>query len=232
MDKAGVNRSVVCGYSWNSSDLCSLHNDYLLESVSRFPDRLIAFVALPFSDPEHSRRELDRMTRAGAGGVGEIAYYHHEMGSHDIDLMRPTLASMEKEKMPVLFHVNETIGHFYPGKGTTRLERFYELILAFPDLPILLAHWGGGLPFYELMPEVAKAMKNVYYDTAASPFLYSRKIYAIACEIVGAEKILLGTDFPLISPRKYFRELAESGLSEEDRNKILGANAAGLLGIA
>jgi len=154
------------------------------------------------------------------------------MGSHDIDLMRPTLASMEKQKMPILFHVNETIGHLYPGKGTTRLERFYELTLAFPDLPILLAHWGGGLPFYELMPEVTKAMKNVYYDTAASPFLYSKKIYAIACEIVGAEKILFGTDFPLVSPQRYFKELAESRLSEEDRDKILGLNAAGLLELA
>ncbi len=72
-----------------------------------------------------------------------------------------------------------------PGKGRTPLDRFYELILSFPKLTILLAHWGGGLPFYELMPEVAKAMANVYYDTAASPFLYSTKIYATVSEIVG-----------------------------------------------
>ena len=231
MDKAGVNRSVVCGFPWSSSDLCAFHNEYLLESASRYPDRLIAFITLPFSDPGYSERELEHMTRAGARGVGEIAYYHHEMGSHDIDLMRPILAWMEKQKIPILLHVNETIGHHYPGKGMTRLERFYEFILAFPDLPIFFAHWGGGLPFYELMPEVAKAMKNVYYDTAASPFLYSKKIYVIACEIVGAEKILFGTDFPLIPPQRYFRDLAESGLSEEDRKKILGLNLAGLLGL-
>jgi predicted TIM-barrel fold metal-dependent hydrolase len=193
---------------------------------------LIAFVSLPFSDPEYSEKELDRMTRAGARGVGEIAYYHHAMAPGDIDLMRPVLASMEKQKIPILLHANETIGHLYPGKGMTRLERFYELILAFPDLPVLLAHWGGGLPFYELMPEVTKAMKNVYYDTAASPFLYSRKIYAIAREIVGAERILFGTDFPLLTPQRYFRELAESGLSEEDRSKILGLNLARLLRLA
>jgi predicted TIM-barrel fold metal-dependent hydrolase len=111
----------------------------------------------------------------------------------------------------------------------TPLERFYELILSFPRLPILLAHWGGGLPFYELMPEVAKAMANVYYDTAASPFLYSKKIYAIASKIVGAEKILFGTDFPLIRPQRYFQELEESGLSGEDREKILGLNLSRLL---
>jgi hypothetical protein len=67
-------------------------------------------------------------------------------------------------------------------------------------------------------------MANVYYDTAASPFLYSKKIYAVVSEIVGVEKILFGTDFPLILPQRYFRELENSGLSEEDRKKILGLN--------
>jgi predicted TIM-barrel fold metal-dependent hydrolase len=74
------------------------------------------------------------------------------------------------------------------------------------------------------MPEVAKAMANVYYDTAASPFLYSKKIYAIVSEIVGARKILFGTDFPLLSPRRYYQALEESGLSGEDRERILGLN--------
>jgi predicted TIM-barrel fold metal-dependent hydrolase len=87
-----------------------------------------------------------------------------------------------------------------------------------------------GLPFYELMPEVAKAMTNVYYDTAASPLLYSKRIYAIASEIVGAGKILFGTDFPLISPKRYLEEIKEAGLGEEDQKKILGFNAARLLG--
>jgi predicted TIM-barrel fold metal-dependent hydrolase len=80
------------------------------------------------------------------------------------------------------------------------------------------------------MPEVAKVMTNVYYDTAASPFIYSKKIYLIAREIVGIEKIFFGTDFPLISPSRYFKELEESGLSKQDREKILGLNFSGRFG--
>jgi predicted TIM-barrel fold metal-dependent hydrolase len=79
------------------------------------------------------------------------------------------------------------------------------------------------------MPEVAKTMTNVYYDTAASPFLYSQKIYRVAREIMGVEKILFGSDFPLISPQRYFRELEGSGLSREDQEKILGLNFSKLL---
>ena len=228
MDKSGVDQSVICGFSWTEPDFCGMHNQYLLESASRYPGRLIAFLSLPMADPGWSEKELEKGLEAGAKGVGEIAFYHG-MTSRDMESMSPILRRLEDEAIPILLHTNETIGHPYPGKGTTPLERFYELILSFPRLPIILAHWGGGLPFYELMPEVAKTMALVYYDTAASPLLYSRKIYAAAREILGPEKILFGTDFPLISPQRYFEELKESGLSREDQDQILGLNLSRLL---
>jgi hypothetical protein len=80
-----------------------------------------------------------------------------------------------------------------------------------------------------MMPEVAKEVARVYYDTAASPFLYSRRVYDMVSRIVGPEKILFGSDFPLISPKRYFAEIEQSGLSEEDRRKILGLNLLKLL---
>jgi len=224
MDEAGIHRSVVCGFPWNDPDLCSLHNQYLMESRARYPNRLIVFISLSFSDPKRSEKEFEQRMKEGAMGVGEVAFYLKEMTLQDIDLMRPILREMGKKGIPLLLHTNETIGHSYPGKGMTPLERFYELILSFPNLPIILGHWGGGLLFYELMPEVAKTMANVYYDTAASPFLYSKKIYFIACQLVGIEKIFFGSDFPLILPRRYFKELEESGLPKQDQEKILGLN--------
>jgi predicted TIM-barrel fold metal-dependent hydrolase len=231
MDESGIDHSVICGFPWNQPDLCSFHNQYLMESALRYPDRLIVFVSLLFSNPDWSGKELVRVMKGGARGVGEIAFYHDEMTSQDIHFMKPILTQMEKQGIPLLLHTNETLGHSYPGKGRTPLERFYELILSFPNLPIILGHWGGGLPFYELMPEVRKGMANVYYDTAASPFLYSKKIYAIASEIVGVEKIFFGTDYPLISPRRYFKELEGSGLSGQDQKKILGLNFSRRFGL-
>ena len=226
MDESGIDQSVICGFPWSQPELCSFHNQYLMASASRYPNRLIVFISLLFSNPNWSAKELDRALNNGANGVGEVAFYHDEMTSSDVHSMGPTLTKMERQGIPLLLHTNETIGHSYPGKGRTPLERFYELILSFPKLPIILAHWGGGLPFYELMPEVAKTMTNVYYDTAASPFLYSERIYAVARDMVGVEKILFGTDYPLISPRRYFKELEASNLSKQDRENILGLNFA------
>ncbi len=229
MDEEGISKSVICGFPWEEPELCSLHNEYLFESASRYPDRLIVFILLHVSDIEWSVLELDRGIKHGAKGVGEIAFYRRQMTSQDIERMEPILKDMEKQKIPLLLHTNEPVGHPYPGKGDTPLELFYRLALSFPSLKILLAHWGGGLPFYELMPEVARAMERVYYDTAASPFLYSKKIYRVVKEVVGIEKILFGSDFPLVSPKRYFQELEGSGLSAEDREKILGLNFSNLL---
>jgi uncharacterized protein len=230
MDEGGVAISVICGFSWSQPELCDLHNQYLLESSVKHPGRLIVFISAPLAH-EKAAEAIERGIREGAKGVGEIAFYDHEMTSVGMNALKPSLALMEKKRIPLLLHTNETVGHPYPGKGTTRLERFYELILAFPRLPLLLAHWGGGLPFYELMPEVAKAMSNVYYDTAASPFLYSKKIYAVVSHMVGAEKILFGSDYPLISPKRYLQDLRGSGLAAEDQEKILGLNLARIIGL-
>lgn len=229
MDETNISKSVVCGFPWEDSELVSFHNQYLLESASRYPDRFIVFILLPFKNLEWSERELDWAVKHGAKGVGEIAFYDRDMTHQDLETMAPIFRRMEQRNLPILLHTNEPLGHFYPGKGKTSLEIFYQFALLFPSLKILLAHWGGGLPFYELMPEVSKAFKNVYYDTAASPFLYSKKIYGVAREMVGVEKIIFGSDFPLIGPQRYFRELEESNLSMEDRTKILGLNFLKLL---
>jgi predicted TIM-barrel fold metal-dependent hydrolase len=229
MDETGVDRSVICGFSWEASELCSAHNEYLIESLSRHPGRLIPFLSLPFSDPGESERELRKGLRRGARGVGETAFYSGEITADDLGRMKPVLALMEREGIPLLLHTNENVGHLYPGKGTTPLGRFIEIASLFPNLRLILAHWGGGIPFYELMPEVAGAMKNVLYDVAASPFVYSKKVYLAVSSIIGPERILFGSDFPLISPKRYFQDLNQSGLSEEARRKILGLNLAGLL---
>ena len=46
MDRVGIQRSVIAGITWSSLEVCRAHNDYLLESVSRFPERLIAFTSV------------------------------------------------------------------------------------------------------------------------------------------------------------------------------------------
>jgi predicted TIM-barrel fold metal-dependent hydrolase len=81
------------------------------------------------------------------------------------------------------------------------------------------------------MPEVKKAMANVYFDTAASPFLYTPDIYNQVIPLVGADKILFGSDYPLLAPARLIKEIKALDLPEETESLILSGNARRLLGI-
>ncbi|MGB5991237.1 MAG: amidohydrolase family protein, partial [Desulfobacterales bacterium] len=129
-----------------------------------------------------------------------------------------------------LIHTNEPVGHLYPGKTPNTLKQIYNLITRFSENKIVLAHWGGGIFFYNLLKkEVKERLKNVYFDTAASPFLYHLEIYRYAVEIAGLDKILFGSDFPLLKPARYFKELENAGLAKTQIDAISGLNAAKLL---
>ena len=75
-----------------------------------------------------------------------------------------------------------------------------------------------------------QALQNVWFDTAASPYLYIPDVYRVAGEVVGYKRILFGSDYPLIKPQRYFKEMKLANLSEEAFTGICGLNAKALLG--
>ena len=145
--------------------------------------------------------------------------------------MEPFSKLLLEHGMFLLLHSSEPVGHIYPGKGVATPEKLYGFIMNFQDLPVVCAHWGGGLPFYALMPEVREILKNTYFDTAASPFLYRPEIYLHVSRIIGADRILLGSDYPLMPPSRLLKEIDSIGLPKESRNDILSGNARRLLGL-
>ena len=97
---------------------------------------------------------------------------------------------------------------------------------------MVAAHWGGGFPFYELMPEVHAAAANVWYDSAASAYLYRPEIFSVVARCAGLEKILWGSDFPLLAQGRMLAYAREGGLAPDEQALALGGNAARLLGLA
>jgi predicted TIM-barrel fold metal-dependent hydrolase len=230
MDACGVDRAVTFGFPWKSADTFIQNNDYVIEAVRRFPDRLIGFGCF---DPCHplALQEARRCIENGLCGIGELAFYTCGIDNHSLDRLEPIMALCRASNLPVLIHTNEPVGHVYPGKTPNTLRQIYDLVRRFPANTIILGHWGGGIFFYNLLKkEVAESLTNVYFDTAASPFLYHSRIYAVASQLVGSEKILLGSDYPLIPPSKYLEELEQTGLAKVDIENISGRNAARLLG--
>jgi len=113
------------------------------------------------------------------------------------------------------------------------LKEIYDFLHSFPNNNIILAHWGGGIFFYYLMKKLVQRgiKKHIGLILLASPYLYDKEIYSISTKIVGFDKILLGSDFPLIKPSRYLKEMNDAGLSNDAIGKICGENAASLLKI-
>ncbi len=231
MDRDGVDISLIVNYSWTTHELCVETNDYILESVARYPGRLYGFCAVSSCLDDNSLREIERCAAAGARGIGELRPDMPSFGFNGPDSIKLLAGLLQEHELMVLTHASEPVGHQYPGKGKATPDVLCRFIESLGDLAVICGHWGGGLPFYTLMPEVRQALENVYYDTAVSPFLYRPEIYHLVTELVGADRILFGSDYPVVSAGRIIREIDTSGLTEEDRTVILSGNACRLLGI-
>ena len=229
MDENGVDKSVILGFPWKNPATFKLHNDYILKMVQKNPERFIGLACFEPSG-KSSVAEAERCLVAGISGIGELAFYQSGIDEIALEQLAPIMDMCAKRELPVLIHTNEPIGHAYHGKTAITLAQTYRLIKRFPANKIVLAHWGGGIFFFGLMKkEVKESFKNVYFDTAASPYLYDSEVYQIADKIVGVDKILFGSDYPLLPPSRYFNEMAAAGLTQMQLKKISGDNAAQFL---
>jgi hypothetical protein len=228
MDQNGVDKAVTFGFPWQSMQTARRHNDYILEAVQRHPKRLIGFCCVDAAQPE-APDEVERCLKAGLAGVGELAFYCDDFACRS-DTLDQIMALARRFDCPVMLHTNEPVGHPYPGKTNNTLAQIYALVKRYAENRIVLAHWGGGIFWYTLMKkEVTEVLANVWFDTAASPFLYKPAIYAMAMTLAGEDKVLFGTDYPLLAAPRYLKEMAQAGLSEAQTRKICFRNAATLL---
>ena len=231
MDEAGIGKSVIVNFVWQDSALCRLANDYVLESAAASGGRLLPFCIVQPAAGDEARAEVERCARAGALGLGELRPDNQGFdlaASPEADLL---IWAAKAYNLALLFHVSEPVGHEYPGKGGLALGSLYRFIEKAPGVTVIAAHWGGGLPFYGLMPRVKKALATTYFDTAATRLLYSPGVYRHVISILGVERILFGSDFPFLSQRRCLRETKRVDLDEEEKRLILGGNALRLLGL-
>lgn len=230
MDRDGIHRAVVFGFPWQNIELSKRHNDYVLEMALKYAPRLIPMACFNPMHPE-GPREAERCFRGGARGLGELALYAACAEDTALGFYKDLVECCRSHKGILLVHANEPVGHMYPGKAPLGLGFYYSLAGMAAGIPLILAHWGGGLCFYELLKrEAPEVLADVYYDTAASPFLYTPAIYSHMSRILGRGKILFGSDYPLLAPARYFKDLEQTDLAAEEVAAIMGGNAVRLFG--
>ena len=238
MDSANVSQSILLGWYWENKATCLRHNELMKEWVDFAPTRLLAFASIFPNDNPIQQLELARSM--GFKGVGEL---HPTIQDYEASKKHwhAMVEWCEANNWPINFHVSEGLNVKYPNFIPTPFNIYLDIAKAYPKLKIILSHWGGGIPFFELNPKLKPLLKNVYYDTAASPLLYDMNVFKNVVNIVGSEKILFGSDFPLMlypkkqtSPdMKMFIENihTDAGLSKKEQEQIFEKNISKLLNL-
>uniref|UniRef100_A0A7C2WF23 Amidohydrolase n=1 Tax=Thermorudis sp. TaxID=1969470 RepID=A0A7C2WF23_9BACT len=225
MNGAAIDISVVCGFPWADPGLCREHNDYLAAACREYPGR-IAWLGIVVPGDPGAPAEAERCFREGASGIGELNADAQGFDFAEPRALAPLVEVCQAYAKPLLVHVSEPLGHLYPGKGSAWPQRFIRFLEAFPDQVVVAAHWGGGLPFYELMPEVARAARNVVYDSAASTYLYRFEVFRTVIDVAGAHRVLMATDYPVLRQKPFLERVRRAGLTEQELAFVLGENAA------
>ncbi|HEX2036891.1 MAG TPA: amidohydrolase family protein [Chloroflexota bacterium] len=235
MDAAGVDVAVALSFGWADQGLCVEQNETVLAAARAAPTRIIPFCTVQPAAGPAAVRELERVARLGCRGVGELFPDGQEFALDDPQVMGPLLEACAALGLCLLVHGSEPVGRAYAGKGQTTPDHLFRLAQlaasVAPQLPIICAHLGGGLPFYELMPDVSSQVANLYYDTAAAAYLYEPRILSHLAAIA-PQRLLFGSDYPVIGIQRMIAYAESAGLAPEAHAALMGGNAATLLNLS
>ena len=226
MDAAGVDRAVCFAWPFADPALCAEVNEHLAGVQHRNPDRVIAFATINPSTPD-AAAEVERCARLGLRGIGELNCDAQGFSLDDPGIEAAVEASISTG-LPWTLHCSEPVGHEYAGKGTTTPDKVVRFVTRHPELQLICAHLGGGLPFFAHMPEVSDVCRRLWFDTAAGPFLYAPSAYRAVVELCGADRLLFGSDYPLLKVSRYIKAFDDAGLDEPAKRAVLGESAAAL----
>jgi len=194
--------------------------DDLLASMDA--DAVDVSVALGFawSDDDDIARHNDYLLES-ARGLGELRPDNQGWDLNDSAGER-LAAAADEHGLILLLHVTEESGREYPGKRGCSLAAFRRFARRHPDVAIVGAHLGGDV--YRGDPAA------VHVDTAAQPFLYRDGEAGAALGSVPVDRLLFGSDYPLISQERALGELRAAVTSEDRLSRALQGNAEALLG--
>ncbi|MGA5539554.1 amidohydrolase family protein [Mycolicibacterium nivoides] len=229
-------------------------NDEIADTVSRHPQRFQAFATLAPQRPEQAAAELDRAVRE-LGFEGALIFGRVQGQSIDHQQFWPLFEAAEALRAPLYLHpqtppppVRQAYygglsDHVGTGLATYGMGwhydaglQFLRLVLAgvfdrFPDLQIILGHWGEMLPFYldriDGIAAVARLERTITDYVCHNAFLtpggiFSHRYLKWALEVVGDDRVMFAADFPYVptSSGAARNFLTQAELTEDVRDKI------------
>lgn len=221
---AGIERTIICGFPWSDEGLCREENAYLAEVCGASGGRL-SWLGIVVPSHEDAAEDAQWCFANGAVGLGEFNSDGQNAPLESREHWQEIVEVAQNANRPVLLHASEGVGHRYPGKGSATPERLINWLELFPEVDVVLAHWGGGLPFFELMPEVRRLTQRVTYDCAASTYLYRFDVFPRVIDLVGADRVIWGSDYPVLGQARFLAKSRAVLRNEAEAVQLLSTNA-------
>ncbi len=209
-------------------------NEEIAEAALEHPDVIIPFAGV---DPYKGRAAVRQIRRLVADhGVRGFKFHPSIQAFHPNDRMAyPLYEAIEEAGAIAVFHTGQTgIGAGAPGGGGIRLKYSNPLAVDdvaadFPGMRIILAH--PSFPWQDEALAVATHKPEVYIDLSGwSPKYFPPQLVQYANSLL-RDKVLFGSDYPLLSPDRWLADFAKLPVKDEVRPKILKENAVRLLGL-
>lgn len=224
MDHGKVDKMLIS--AWEAPRNTMISNDEVAKFVAEAPDRLVGVGSVDISQPMKAVGEIRRCVRDHGFKAIRVLPWLWDIPPTDRRFYPVYVACIE-EGVPFCTQ----IGHTGPLMSSEVGRPIYldRVALDFPELVIVGGHIG--YPWTDEAIAVATKHENVYIDTSA----YTARRYPQALvdyiQGHGAGKVMFGTNYPMISPRKALDGIDELGLTKANKSLFLGANAARIFGL-
>jgi uncharacterized protein len=209
-------------------------NDEVAALAAENSDVMMAFASVDPTRGADAVREARRLI--AAGGIRGFKFHPPLQQFHANDrLAYPLYEAIAEAKLPALFHTGHSgIGTGMRGGGGIHLKYgnpmdMDDVAVDFPDMPIILAH--PSFPWQDEAISVCLHKPQVYIDLSGwSPKYFSPTLIQYANTLL-KNKVLFGSDYPLITPDRWLADFEKIAIRDEVRPLILKENAARLFGL-
>lgn len=209
-------------------------NDFLAETVARFPDTFLGMGAIDPWQGELARREIVRIKELGLVGIGELNPARQHFYPNDRRFY-PLWEEAERQGLVLLFHSGyAAAGSGSPGGGGVKLKYCQPLLLDdlaadFPDLKIICAH--PSWPWTAESLAIARHKPNFYIDLSGwAPRYFPAELVQQVNSMI-PHKALFGSDAPSLPLDRWLADFADVPFKPEVKKKIMLDNAVELFGL-
>ncbi|MBQ3356160.1 MAG: amidohydrolase [Oscillospiraceae bacterium] len=220
MDAAGIDVSLIHSVATTPQQVSAI-NEFLAGTANASNGRLVGLGTL-HPDSLDQAADVRHLVELGLRGVK----LHPEIQRFAVDEPRSfcICALCEEAGLPLLLHTGD---RRYDCSNPNRL---IPLLRQFPHLKVIGAHLGGWSIYEEAARQLA-GFENLWFDCSSTFYWLDPKIAASLIRMLGTDRVMFGSDFPMWTPKTELNTLLALGFSDSELESILSKTAKSVFGL-